>query len=111
LNWIKVVEEECSLGIEQREKREDGRGVLTEAPYQREEGRALDGAEPSEHGCRRGESRRMGGITRDREERQRNGSLPRARAGEGFFKNRLWAHRTVYSACPVHTRQRTIAIW
>jgi hypothetical protein len=32
---------------------------------------------------------------------------PRARAGKNFFKNELWAHRTVYSACPVHTGQRT----
>jgi hypothetical protein len=27
--------------------------------------------------------------------------------GKRFFKNELWAHRTVYSACPVHTGQRT----
>jgi hypothetical protein len=25
---------------------------------------------------------------------------------ESFFKNRLWAHQTIYSACPVHTGQR-----
>jgi hypothetical protein len=30
--------------------------------------------------------------------------------GKRFFKNELWAHRTVYSACPVHTGQRTIAV-
>jgi hypothetical protein len=32
------------------------------------------------------------------------------RAGGLFFKNAIWAHRTVYNACPVHTGQRTIAV-
>jgi hypothetical protein len=27
-----------------------------------------------------------------------------------FLKNRVWAHRTVYSACPVHTGHRTVAV-
>jgi hypothetical protein len=27
-----------------------------------------------------------------------------------FFKNARWAHQTVYSACPVHTGQRTVAV-
>jgi hypothetical protein len=52
-------------------------------------------------------------------ERGSDRQRPRAEAGaekmclasgsgrEGFFKNRVWAHRTVYSACPVHTEQRT----
>jgi hypothetical protein len=31
--------------------------------------------------------------------------------GERFFKNRIWAHRTVHSVCPVHTGQRTVAVW
>ena len=31
------------------------------------------------------------------------------RAG-GIFKNAIWAHRTVYSACPVHTGQCTVAV-
>ena len=30
--------------------------------------------------------------------------------GKRFFKNELWAHRTFYSACPVHTGQRTVAV-
>ena len=30
-------------------------------------------------------------------------SLASGSGSEGFFKNRVWAHRTVYSACPVHT--------
>jgi hypothetical protein len=29
---------------------------------------------------------------------------------EMIFKNELWAHRTVYSACPVHTGQSTVAV-
>jgi hypothetical protein len=50
-----------------------------------------------------------GGITRDREELREaeRGNEAWPRVGEEFFKNRLWAHRTVYSACPVHTGQRT----
>jgi hypothetical protein len=27
-----------------------------------------------------------------------------------FFKNGVWAYRTVYSVCPVHTGQRTVAV-
>jgi hypothetical protein len=49
-------------------------------------------------------------TARDRERQwpeRGNRAWPRARAGERFFKNRIWAHRTVYSACPVHTGQRT----
>jgi hypothetical protein len=37
-------------------------------------------------------------------------SLASGSGRERFFKNRVWAHRTVYSACPVHTRQRTVAV-
>jgi hypothetical protein len=52
-------------------------------------------------------------IARDREQRQRtakrNCQASGAR-GERFFKNRIWAHRTVYNACPVHTGQRTVAV-
>jgi hypothetical protein len=43
---------------------------------------------------------------RQTESREETG-WPRARAGERIFKNELWAHRTVYSACPVYTGQRT----
>jgi hypothetical protein len=27
-----------------------------------------------------------------------------------FFKNRLWAHQTVYSPCPMHNGQHTVAV-
>jgi hypothetical protein len=44
------------------------------------------------------------------EGRGRNERVARARARDGFFKNELWAHRIAYSACPVHTGQRTVAV-
>jgi hypothetical protein len=56
--------------------------------------------------------RRWGRIARDREEGgagRESVPLARLRAG-GLFKNAIWAHRTVYSACPVHTGQRTVAV-
>jgi hypothetical protein len=37
-------------------------------------------------------------------------SLGSGSGREGFFKNRVWAHRAVYSACPVHTGQRTVVV-
>jgi hypothetical protein len=39
--------------------------------------------------------------------REEKWSLASGSGRERFFKNRVWAHRTVYSACPVHTGQRT----
>jgi hypothetical protein len=51
------------------------------------------------------ESREL--VTRQRERSLGSGS---GSGGEVFFKNRLWAHRTVYNVCPVHTGQRTVAI-
>jgi hypothetical protein len=50
-------------------------------------------------------------VTESGAETRRNEARPRAREGKEFFKNRVWAHRTVYSACPVHTGQRTVAVW
>jgi hypothetical protein len=50
---------------------------------------------------------------RDREKEVLAGrnNEPLARLGlEAFFKNAIWAHRIVYSACPVHTGQRTVAV-
>ena len=37
-------------------------------------------------------------------------SLASGSGREKIFKNRVWAHRTVYNACPVHTGQRTVAV-
>jgi hypothetical protein len=61
----------------------------------------------------RGGRRRGGGeIARDRGERQNREEECQASGarGERFFKNRIWAHRTIYSACPVHTGQHTVAV-
>jgi hypothetical protein len=50
-----------------------------------------------------------GGGEGDARETERNrGSVSApGSGGERFFKNGVWTHRTVYSACPVHTGQRT----
>jgi hypothetical protein len=48
--------------------------------------------------------------TGDREQRVGNEVSTGSGSGSGwetFFKNASWAHRTVYSACLVHTGQRT----
>jgi hypothetical protein len=56
--------------------------------------------------------RRVGSVARDRERQwpERKQSLASGSGEEKFFKNQIWAHRTVYSACPVHTGQRTVAV-
>jgi hypothetical protein len=42
---------------------------------------------------------------------QRGSQWPLARLGlEAVFLNALWAHQIVYSACPVHTGQRIVAV-
>ena len=48
----------------------------------------------------------------DREQRQNREEECQASGarGERFFKNRIWAHQTVYNACPVHTGQSTVAV-
>jgi hypothetical protein len=86
-------------GIEGEESCSPSEG---EAPVQAQ---GAGGSPLGRDGRRRGEGSRQ---------RQREGeiemSLGSARAEKSFFKNRVWAHRTVYSACPVHTRQRTVAV-
>jgi hypothetical protein len=48
----------------------------------------------------------------EREFREQRGvSLGLGLGQKYFFKNASWAHRTVYSACPVHTVQHIVAIW
>jgi hypothetical protein len=37
-------------------------------------------------------------------------SLASGSGRERFFKNRVWAHWTVYSVCSVHTELRTVAV-
>jgi hypothetical protein len=43
------------------------------------------------------------------EQRREMSGLGRER-GKIFLKNRIWSHRTVYSASPVHTGQRTVVV-
>jgi hypothetical protein len=84
------------------------------AAHQREKGRAqrleVAGARPETVDA--GDQRAEGGRQRIREQRaQREKKTSGSAAGwRRFFKNRVWAHRTVYSACPVHTGQRTVAV-
>jgi hypothetical protein len=108
--WIKgwkSLSESSRSGEEQRERVIGNQGSLT-----REEGRSVALV-------RRRIATGEGGVAGGQEltpETERgsgqrgNRAWPRAQAGKRFFKNRLWAHRTVYSACPVHTGQRTVAV-
>jgi hypothetical protein len=79
----------------ERETEEGNQGRLT-----REEGRS--GAlghrriAGGEGGCQREQIAR--GAEKP-EQRRKDSAWPQAWAGEKFFKNELWAHRTVYSAC------------
>jgi hypothetical protein len=57
-----------------------------------------------------GEELEIAWELRDREQRGGNEARSRARARKVFFKNRLWAHRTIYSACPVHTGQHIMIV-
>jgi hypothetical protein len=90
-----------------REKRErEDRGQLTEGEQKGCAGRRR--WRPPE---RRGRRRALG-IAKNREaagagwEKKASGPV-----GLGAdFKNARWAHRTVYSGCPVHTGQRTVAV-
>jgi hypothetical protein len=53
---------------------------------------------------------RSPGTERERQRTEKGRAQASGARGERFFKNRIWAHRTVYSACPVHTGQRTVAV-
>jgi hypothetical protein len=50
------------------------------------------------------------GTERKRALAGRRLSLWLGRAGGLFLKNAIWAHRTIYSACLVHTGQHTVAV-
>jgi hypothetical protein len=59
----------------------------------------------------RGGRRRGVEIARDREgQRTKKEVSGLGRERGKIFKNRIWAHRTVYSVSPVHTGQRTVAV-
>jgi hypothetical protein len=77
------------------------------------------GAWSPEDSRRQGRSPERGEITerereRERERRAREqlkGVASSSRHGlEAFFKNTLWAHQTLYSVCPMHIGQRTVAV-
>jgi hypothetical protein len=90
------------------ERREGGEGT---AAHQREKGRA--GTVSPEDRRRGGEIAGEGGNRlrpRGRQRTERKECLASGARGKSFFKNRIWAHRTVYSACSVHTGQRTVAV-
>jgi hypothetical protein len=59
---------------------------------------------PERGGRRRGSDRQR---PREGQRTEQRDCLASGARGERIFKNRVWAHRTVYSACPVHTGQRT----
>jgi hypothetical protein len=103
------VEERGFTGLNQREERDRGiRRLLTERGGT--SATAGDRRSTAEDGDA-GEGR----IAEEREQLRRTESsegkepLARSRAG-GCFLNAIWAHRTVYSACLVHTGQRTVAV-
>jgi hypothetical protein len=86
--------------MEQRGREDRGRkGLLTERGQEMEHWVAGEG---------RSSAREWESLERQRGAEEMF-SAPGS-GGERFFKNRIWAHRTVYSACPVHTGQRTVAV-
>ena len=103
---------EASLAREiERERRQREKELLIERGQERSTG----SRSPENRSPERRDGRRRGvEIARDRErergrEQRRKCQASGAR-GESFFKNRIWAHQTVYSVCPVHTGQRTVAV-
>jgi hypothetical protein len=89
-----------------RERERECRGVSPER-------RAGLGTGSPEDRRRGGEIAGEGGDCQRPRERLARGekmSLASGSGREGFFKNRVWAHRTVYSACLVHTGQRTVVV-
>jgi hypothetical protein len=90
----------------QREK-----GKRERDSHQRGKGMHLDAAGEETAG-EEGWSPARGRLPETREAGQRGEemSLASGSGREGFFKNRVWVHQTVYSACPVHTGQRTVDV-
>jgi hypothetical protein len=93
----------------QREREAGETDLLTEGGRRREP--KVTGAPPEMVAA--GGDRRRGG-NRQRESSGRwlgNKTEVSGSVGlEAVFKNARWAHRTVYSACPVHTGHRTVAV-
>jgi hypothetical protein len=107
LRFAQKVGRRGTTGLNQREER-GGEGTTA---HQREKGRA--GTVSPEDRRRGGEIAGEGGNRlrpRGRQRTERKECLASGARGKSFFKNRIWAHRTVYSACSVHTGQRTVAV-
>jgi hypothetical protein len=102
--WIQVVERgltESSIHVKSEREERKKQGLLT-----REEWRDHQSSVANERGVAAEEGESLEETERELEQRGEM-SLASGSGRENFFKTRLWAHRTVYSACPVHTRQRT----
>jgi hypothetical protein len=95
------------------------RGALLVAGAQRERGKEREGdshqrwkgrctwTPPVKRSPERRGGRREEEIARDRERGAENREVKcqaSGARGKRFFKNRIWAHRTVYSSCPVNHR-------
>jgi hypothetical protein len=97
---------------EKRERERENRGLLTEGEQKECAGRRR-WRPPEMEAAGEQRRRRALGIAKSRERAVRQRAvLPLARfcGLEAFLKNAIWAHRTVYSACPVHTGQRTVDV-
>jgi hypothetical protein len=98
-----------TLTVQQKNRKGEDRGWAL--PGKGKGGRALVGADLAEDGLElAGGGEKSPEIERTEVGGQRE--TPCLGLGRGrFFKNRLWSHQTVYSACPVHTGHRTVAVW
>jgi hypothetical protein len=100
-------DEEPLLNRTEREENRGGKGAA-----HREKGRAVQkvagGSPPGRGDHRRGRKSPDSEQRLGKEEKKE----PGLGLGQGkiFFKNRVWAHRTVYNTCSVHTGQRTVAV-
>jgi hypothetical protein len=103
----------ASLTEKRERERERGQGgLLTEGEQKGSAGRRR-WTPPEREAAGEQRRRRALGIAKNREHWRRLGNnelLARLGLEAGFFKNARWAHRTVYSSCPVHTGQRTVTV-
>jgi hypothetical protein len=105
LIWIQRVERDnphCSI--------EEQKGERQRRSFTRERWGRPSPGRSRPHRRWAGARRRWEEIARVRESRGRLAREKHPASGSGggrFLKNSLWAHRTAYSACSVHTGQRT----
>jgi hypothetical protein len=111
-NWVGHKGVERGAHCRDRQRGEEEMQGGSRAAHQRKS-RHKHGRSPEHGGRRWGRIAGEGGNARDIEEKRRETEEVVSAPGSGrerFFKNRIWAHRTVYSACSVHTGQRTVAV-